>query len=80
MNFVWNVDIAEGSIVRFEGDCSNCGPAFDNPNDKVIAWVRAFAPGDADLMGIFITGYRPNDEAPLLWLKYAPLWDEAGRP
>jgi hypothetical protein len=74
------IGVSDGLIVQFEGVCTNCGPIVDTPNDKVIAWVRGIAPDDADLMGMLITGYLPNDEAPLLWLKYAPLWDEAGRP
>ena len=70
--------IVDGQFVEFKHTCVICPGDFEN---KVIAWVRTISPADFDQMRDYednwmITG--PSVGA--LWLKYAPLWDEAGRP
>jgi hypothetical protein len=70
--------IGDGQFMEFKHVCVICPGEFEN---KVIAWVHTTSPADFDEMREYednwmITG--PSVGA--LWLKYAPLWNEAGRP
>ena len=70
--------VVDGKFVEFTHTCIlGCEAEFEN---LVIAWVRTISPGDADEMAGPIIGTTTGPDIGALWLKYAPLWNEAGRP
>jgi hypothetical protein len=70
--------IVDGQFVEFEHRCLlGCDGEFDA---RVVAWVRTISAADADEMAGPIIGTTTGPAIGALWLKYAPLWNEAGRP
>lgn len=70
--------VVDGMFVEFKHACVlGCDQEFEA---NVIAWVRTTSPADADEMAGGIINPITGPAIGALWLKYAPLWNEAGRP
>lgn len=70
--------IEEGTITELELRCQICAPNVDEA-DSIRMWVTTQNPQEASQM-FRLPGVNGTYESGQLWLKWAPLWVEAGRP
>ena len=70
--------IESGRFVDVETSCAIC-PPVGYAGDEVVSWVRSQNPEEASAMAR-VHASDGSAESGALWLKWAVLWEEAGRP
>ena len=70
--------IEEGQILDVETYCAVC-PPVGYAGDAVVSWVRSQNPEEASAMAR-VHASNGSAQSGALWLKWAVLWEEAGRP